>query len=71
MLDKLESCAHRILLVQWCWPSSYITAGAASMAQRGELQGNVDVLIVDPPRKGLDEEVLEQLERYVNFVSFF
>jgi len=41
------------------------------MAQRGELQGNVDVLIVDPPRKGLDEEVLEQLERYVNFVSFF
>ena len=31
------------------------------MALAGELAGPVDVLIVDPPRKGLDEEVLEKL----------
>jgi hypothetical protein len=41
--------------------ASYSTGGAADMALAGELAGPVDVLIVDPPRKGLDEEVLEKL----------
>ena len=46
-------------------PCSYTTAGAGTMATRGELRGGVDVLIVDPPRKGLDEEVLQALTRWV------
>ena len=39
----------------------YSTSGAADMALAGELSGPIDVLIVDPPRKGLDKEVLEKL----------
>lgn len=39
---------------------SYVVADAASALHRGEALG-ADVLIVDPPRKGLDDEVLTQL----------
>ena len=41
----------------------YFTKDASQMAIDGELSRNVDVLIVDPPRKGLDEEVLVEMER--------
>ena len=47
-------------------PARYTTNGAAAMALAGELRDGVDVLIVDPPRKGLDEEVLQELERSVS-----
>ncbi len=39
---------------------SYKSKNATSMAQSGELE-RADVLIVDPPRKGLDETVLKSL----------
>jgi tRNA/tmRNA/rRNA uracil-C5-methylase (TrmA/RlmC/RlmD family) len=39
---------------------TYTVASAASALHKGEALG-ADVLIVDPPRKGLEEEVLVQL----------
>jgi len=43
--------------------ATYYTKDASTMAKEGELAHDVDVLIVDPPRKGLDEEVLVEMER--------
>ena len=43
--------------------ATYFTKDASTMALDGELALDVDVLIVDPPRKGLDEEVLVEMER--------
>ena len=43
--------------------AKYFTKDATAMALDGELARHVDVLIVDPPRKGLDEQVLVELER--------
>ncbi len=55
---------HNVVVVVVAWHTGrYTSAGAAVMARQGELRGDVDVLIVDPPRKGLDEEVLLELER--------
>ncbi|KAL7545796.1 hypothetical protein ACHAWF_009145 [Thalassiosira exigua] len=41
---------------------TYMRAHAASALYRGQALG-ADVLVVDPPRKGLDEAVLDQLRR--------
>jgi 23S rRNA (uracil1939-C5)-methyltransferase len=43
--------------------ATYFTKDATRMALDGELHQNVDILIVDPPRKGLDEEVLVEIEK--------
>mmetsp|Transcript_12631 Transcript_12631/g.12417 ORF Transcript_12631/g.12417 Transcript_12631/m.12417 type:complete len:164 (+) Transcript_12631:3-494(+) len=40
--------------------ASYLTASAAQALTAGQALG-ANILIVDPPRKGLDEEVLEEL----------
>ena len=48
--------------------AEYVTKDATTMALDGELRRNVDVLIVDPPRKGLDEEVMVELERGSNIL---
>jgi 16S rRNA G966 N2-methylase RsmD len=40
---------------------TYVPKDAADMAATGAIQ-KTDVLVVDPPRKGLDDEVLEVLE---------
>lgn len=44
---------------------TYLQANAASALYRGQALG-ADVIIVDPPRKGLDEAVLAQLTTKVN-----
>ena len=44
---------------------TYMQASAASALYRGQALG-ADVLIVDPPRKGLDEVVLQQLSQKIN-----
>ena len=44
---------------------AYMQASAASALYRGQALG-ADVLIVDPPRKGLDEVVLQQLSQKIN-----
>jgi hypothetical protein len=44
---------------------TYMQANAASALYRGQALG-ADVLVVDPPRKGLDEVVLQQLSRKYN-----
>ena len=44
---------------------TYMQASAASALYRGQALG-ADVLIVDPPRKGLDEVVIQQLSRKVD-----
>ena len=44
---------------------TYMQANAASALYRGQALG-ADVLIVDPPRKGLDEVVLQQLSQKIN-----
>jgi tRNA/tmRNA/rRNA uracil-C5-methylase (TrmA/RlmC/RlmD family) len=40
--------------------ATYATGSATTMSNAGDLKGR-DVCIVDPPRKGLDEEVVEAL----------
>lgn len=49
-----ESCRQR---------ASYRSEGATTVAQSGGLRG-FDLVIVDPPRKGLDEEVLNALLQF-------
>jgi tRNA/tmRNA/rRNA uracil-C5-methylase (TrmA/RlmC/RlmD family) len=44
---------------------TYMQASAASALYRGQALG-ANVLIVDPPRKGLDEVVLQQLSQRIN-----
>ena len=44
---------------------TYLQANAALALYRGQALG-ADVLIVDPPRKGLDEVVLQQLCQKIN-----
>lgn len=44
---------------------SYIVATAGDALKAGQALG-ADVLVVDPPRKGLEEEVLEELSKSFN-----
>lgn len=45
--------------------ASYMVASAGEALKSGQALG-ADVLVVDPPRKGLEEEVLKELCRPVN-----
>lgn len=40
---------------------SYLTGKSADLAMQGLIHRDFDVLVVDPPRKGLEPEVMEQL----------
>ena len=42
----------------------YCADCADGFAQIAEQAGKIDVLIVDPPRKGLDQKVIEDIARY-------
>jgi 23S rRNA (uracil1939-C5)-methyltransferase len=44
---------------------TYLVASAADALKNGQALG-ADVLIVDPPRKGLEDEVLEELCKPIN-----
>jgi hypothetical protein len=64
-----EACFYRSLammrqdpaLVELVRRVTYLTGKSSDLAQRGLIHQQFDVLIVDPPRKGLEPEVMEQL----------
>jgi tRNA/tmRNA/rRNA uracil-C5-methylase (TrmA/RlmC/RlmD family) len=63
-----EACFHRSVAAirkeissELAKKATYLTGKSADLAKRGLIHQNFDVLIVDPPRKGLEPEVMEQL----------